>query len=110
MGGELSRITWITIGRHVEFDLVEELEELLARCRWKHWPMTVPASTSSAANRVVSRGACSRGSAAGLAGPQRQARLGAVERLDLMGWMAPSRHRRAKVVAVEQHHQGEPSR
>jgi hypothetical protein len=39
----------------------------------------------------------------------RQARLGAVEGLDLMGWMAPSRHRRAKVVAVEQH-QGEPSR
>jgi transposase len=42
------------------------------------------------------------------AGPpllERQAGLGAVERLDLMGWMAPSRHRCAKLVAVE-HHQG----
>jgi hypothetical protein len=45
----------------------------------------------------------------GFARLERQARLGPVERLDLMGWMAPSRHRRAKVVAVKQH-QGEPSR
>ena len=37
---------------------------------------------------------------------QRQAGLGAVKRLDLMGWMAPSRHRRAKLVAVEQHQRG----
>ena len=36
----------------------------------------------------------------------RQARLGAIERLDLMGWMAPSRQRRAKLVAVEQHKGG----
>src|SRR5882757_6451833 len=38
------------------------------------------------------------------AGPpflDRQARLGTVERLDLMGWMAPSLHRRAMLVAVE---------
>jgi transposase len=45
------------------------------------------------------------GHAAGLAGLERQSRLGAIERLDLMGWMAPSRHRCAKLVAVE-HHQG----
>ena len=38
-----------------------------------------------------------------LAGPQRQQGLAAVERLDLMGWMAPSRHLRAKLVAVEAH-------
>jgi hypothetical protein len=48
------------------------------------------------------------GAVLGLAGPQRQERLGAIERLDLMGWMVPSRHRRAKLVAVEQH-LGEPS-
>jgi hypothetical protein len=39
----------------------------------------------------------------------RQARLGAVERLDLMGWMAPSLHRRAMLVAVEGHRSEEPS-
>jgi hypothetical protein len=37
----------------------------------------------------------------------RQSRLGAVERLDLMGWMAPSLHRRAMLVAVERHPSGE---
>jgi hypothetical protein len=37
---------------------------------------------------------------------QRQAGLGAVERLDLMRWMAPSLHRRAVLVAVEGHHVG----
>ena len=46
------------------------------------------------------------GHGAGPALLERQARLGAVERLDLMGWMAPSRHRRAKLVAVEQHQGG----
>jgi transposase len=37
----------------------------------------------------------------GLAGTQGQQRLRPVERLDLMGWMAPSRQRRASLVAVE---------
>jgi hypothetical protein len=41
-------------------------------------------------------------------GLHRQPGLGAIERLDLMGWMAPSRQRRAKLVAVEQP-KGEPS-
>ena len=41
------------------------------------------------------------GNAVDVAEPHRQNRLGALERLDLMGWMAPSRHRRAKLVAVE---------
>jgi hypothetical protein len=41
------------------------------------------------------------GHGAGLARLERQPGLGAIERLDLMGWMAPSRHRRAKLVAVE---------
>jgi transposase len=41
------------------------------------------------------------GHGAGLALLDRQSRLGPVERLDLMGWMAPSRQRRAKLVAVE---------
>ncbi len=35
--------------------------------------------------------------------------MGPVERLDLLGWMAPSRHHRAKVVAVGSHTNGEPS-
>jgi hypothetical protein len=39
----------------------------------------------------------------------RQPRLGAVECLDLMGWMAPSLHRRAMLVAVEGHRSEEPS-
>jgi hypothetical protein len=38
----------------------------------------------------------------------RQPGLGAVERLDLMGWMAPSLHRRAMLVAVEGHRSEEP--
>jgi hypothetical protein len=37
---------------------------------------------------------------------QRQAGLGAVQRLDLLGWMAPSWHRGAKMVAVEGHQRG----
>src|SRR3712207_48369 len=36
----------------------------------------------------------------------RQAGSGAVEGLDLLGWMAPSRHHGAKVVAVEDHRTG----
>jgi hypothetical protein len=49
------------------------------------------------------------GHGAASAGLDRQARLGAIERLDLMGWMAPSLHRRAMLVAVEGHWSEEPS-
>jgi hypothetical protein len=49
------------------------------------------------------------GQGAGAALLHRQPRLSAVERLDLMGWMAPSLHRRAMLVAVEGHRSEEPS-
>ena len=46
------------------------------------------------------------GHAAGFARLERQARLGPIEGLNLMGWMAPSRHRRAKLAAVVRHQGG----
>jgi hypothetical protein len=46
------------------------------------------------------------GAALRLAGAQRQERLRAVQGLDLLGWMAPSPHRGAKLVAVEVHQRG----
>src|SRR5687767_15931039 len=97
-------------GRHRALDRVEEPDELLMSM----------ARHALADDRAVEHieggeqggGAVAlviEGHRAGLALLDGQARLGAIECLDLMGWMAPSRHRRAKLVAVEQH-QGEPSR
>jgi hypothetical protein len=46
------------------------------------------------------------GPALGLPGAHRQHRRGPLDGPDLLGWMAPSRHRGAKVVAVEGHQRG----
>ena len=97
-------------GRHGALDGVQEAQELLV-------PVALHAAADHRAFEDIERGEQGGraiadivvGHGAGLARLERQAGLGPIERLDLMGWMAPSRHRRAKVVAVEQH-QGEPSR
>ena len=40
-------------GRDLAFAAVQQADELLMRWRCMHWPITVPSSTSSAANSVV---------------------------------------------------------
>ena len=94
-------------GRHRALEGIEEAQELLM-------PVPLHAAADDAAVEHVQRRE-QRGGAVALvvvghgaepARLDRQSGLGAVGRLNLMGWMAPSRHRRAKVVAVEQHQGG----
>ena len=89
-------------GRDRGLDGVEEADELLV-------PVALHVAADDGAVEHVEGGE-QRGGAvalvvvghgAGAALLHGQAGLGAVERLDLMGWMAPYRHPRAKVVAVE---------
>ena len=105
----MSRITWITLPAGTARSSFQEAQELLVAM----------ARHAAADDRAVEHveGGEQGGRAVALvvmghgAGPallDRQPRLGAVERLDLMGWMAPSRHRRAKLVAVEQHQGSHP--
>ena len=97
-------------GWHRGLDPVQETDEFLM-------PVALHAAADDLAFEYVEGGE-QRGRAVALivvrhgpqaAGLQRQARLRAVERLDLMGWMAPSLHRRAMLVAVEGHRSEEPS-
>jgi hypothetical protein len=105
-------------GRGFAVDLVEEADELLM-------PVAAHALADDLAVEQVERGEQRRravplaivGHRAAAAALDRQPRLGAIERpcscqgqaLDLMGWMAPSVHRRAMLVAVESHRNEEPS-
>ena len=96
--------------RNLGLNGVQETDELLV-------PVTLHAAPNDVAVEHVERSEQGGGAVALVvmrhrAGPpflDRQARLGTVERLDLMGWMAPSLHRRAMLVAVEGHRSEEPS-
>src|SRR5215207_1146281 len=91
-------------GRDRRLDGVEEADNLLM-------PVALHAASEHGAVQDIEGGEQCGGAVAlvvvghrpGAALLERQAGLGAVERLDLMGWMAPSRHQRAKLVAVESH-------
>jgi transposase len=80
-------------GRHGRIDGVEEASELAGA-------MSSVAAAEHVAGGDIKRGEQRRRAVAlvvvaaslGLAERERQQRLGAIERLDLMGWMAPYRH------------------
>ena len=97
----------IEVGRHAGLDLVEELPELAGAVLRV---ATADHRAGGDVQRREERGGAVPGVVVGaplrLARPHRQQRLGAVERLDLLGWMAPSRHRGAKMVAIEGHQRG----
>src|SRR3712207_2124752 len=97
----------LEVGRDAAVDLVEEGPELLGA-------MPGPTLADDRAGPRVEGGEQVERAVApvvvrpafGLAGAHRQHRCGPLDGLDLLGWMAPSRHRGAKMAAVEGHQRG----